>query len=114
MLEDLCTDIAQWSDLGDKIVLMIELIENITSNTVPDIFSNVGLKYAIITHCHSVTGMVSTYQRESHAIDSIYTLRTLQVSTGGYLPFVIISSDHQLLWLKIDFYSAFGTKIDTL
>ena len=46
MIEYLCTDIAQWRNLGDQIVLMLYLNENITSDTLTEIFSNVGLMEA--------------------------------------------------------------------
>ena len=50
----------------------------------------------------------------SQNIYGIYTLSTLQVSSGGYHPFGIIPSDHFFLWLKIESDSAFGAKMDTL
>ena len=92
---------------------MIGLNEKITSDTVTDIFINLGLVGAI-THCHSAIGLVPTYKRGSHPIDGIYTSSTLQVSSCGYVPFGIIPSDHRLLWLKIEFDSAFGTIMNTL
>ena len=75
---------------------MIELNEKITSDTVTDLFANVGLAEAI-THRHSATGLVPTYQRLSHPIHDIYTSSTLQVSSSVYRPFRIIPSDHRLL-----------------
>ena len=96
ILEDLCTYISQWRDLGSQIVLMIDLNENITSDTVTELFVNVGLVEAITNH-HCDTGLVLTYQRVSHPIDGIYTSITLQISAGGYLPFGSIPSDHRLL-----------------
>ena len=96
MLEDIFTDIAQWRELGDYIVLMIDLNKKITPDTMKEIFANVGLTGAISCR-HSDTGLVTTYQRESNSIDGIYTSITLQVSSGGYLSFVIIPSDHCLL-----------------
>ena len=92
---------------------MIDLNENITSDTVTDIFANVCLTEAI-THCHCATGLVPMYQILSHPIDGIYTLITLQVSSRGYLPFGVIPSDHHLIWLKIYFDYTIGTKMDTL
>ena len=79
---------------------MIDLNDKITTDTVTEIISNVGLVEAI-NNCHSNTGLVSTYQRVSHPIYGIYTLSNLQVSSVGYLIFVIIPSYHRLLWLKI-------------
>ena len=113
MLEDICRDIAQWFKLGDQIVLMVDLNENITSDTVTNLFKNVGLAEAI-THRHFATGLVPKYQRGSHPMYGIYTSSTLQISAGGYLLFIIIPSDHRLLWIKFEFDSAFGTKMDTL
>ena len=68
---------------------MIDLNERITSDTVIELFENVGLAEAI-THHHRAAGLVPTHQRESKLIDGIYTSRTLQVSSSGYLPFGII------------------------
>ena len=65
---------------------MIDFIKNITSDTVTDIFANIGLTEAIV-HRHCDTGLVPTYQRGSHPIDGIYISRNVQVSDGGYLPF---------------------------
>ena len=92
---------------------MIELNENITSDTVTEIFANVVLPEAI-NHRHSATGLVSMHQRRSNPIYGIYTLITLQISAGVYSPFWIIQPDHRLLWLKIEFYSEFGAKMYTL
>ena len=80
---------------------MVDLNDNITSDTVEEIFSNVGLTEAI-THHHRATGTVTMYQIVSHPIDGIYTLINIQISDGGYPPFGIIPSDHHLLWLEIE------------
>ena len=62
MLEDIFTDIAQWRELGDYIVLMIDLNKKITPDTMKEIFANVGLTGAIYFR-HSDTGLVTTYQK---------------------------------------------------
>ena len=64
---------------------MIDLNENITSDTVTEIFANVGLTEAI-AHRQCATGIVPKYQRGSHPIYVIYTSITLKVSAYGYLP----------------------------
>ena len=92
---------------------MTELNEKITSDTVTEIFGNVDLKKAINRH-YSASGLVPMHQRGSHPIYGIYTLSTIQVSAGPYLPFVIIPSDNHLIWFKIKFDSAFGATLDTL
>ena len=99
MLEDIFTDIAQWRELGDYIVLMIDLNKKITPDTMKAIFANVGLTGDISCR-HSDTGLVTTYQRGSHPIYGIYTSITLQVSSTVYLTFGIILSYHCLLCLK--------------
>ena len=81
-------EIPQLRYLGNQILLIIDLNEKIISNTMTDIFANVGLTEAI-THRHIATGLVPTYQIGSHPIDGIYTLSTLQVSSSGYLQFGI-------------------------
>ena len=78
-----------------------------------DIFVNVGLAKSITYH-RSATGLVLIYQRLSHPIDGIYTLITLHISAGGYLEFVIIPSDHYILWLKVEVGSVFSATLDTL
>ena len=92
---------------------MIELNEKITSDTVIEIFANIVLKEAI-NHRHRDIGLVTMYQIVSHPIDGIYTSITLQVSDERYPPFIIIPSDYLLRWLKINFDSTFGAKMDTL
>ena len=106
-------DIAQWRKLRDYIVLMIDLDYNITSDTVTDIFVNLDLT-GDNTHRNRATGLVTKYQIGSHPVDGIYTSSTLQVSADGSLPFAIIPSHNRLLWLKIEFGSAFGATMDTL
>ena len=93
--------------------MIIELNENITSETATEIFANVGLTETI-THHYCDTGLVPTHKRGSHHIDGIYTSINIKFSAVGYIPFGTIPSDHHLLWLKIDFDSEFGTKMDTL
>ena len=113
IIEDLWTYISQWRELGDQIVLTIELNCNITSDNVTEIFANIGLTETI-THQHRATDLVPTYQSWSHPIYSIYTSSTLKVSSGGYIKSGIITSYHHLLWLKIELNFAFSTKMDTL
>ena len=89
MIEDLCTDIANCRKLSYQIFFMINLNEKIKSDTMTEIFANVGLVEAI-TRLHSDTGFVTTYQRGSHIIDYIYISINIQVSDGGCLLFEII------------------------
>ena len=84
MLEGLYTYIAQYRDLGDKIFLVIELNEKITSDTVIEIFANVYLTEDMNKR-HRDTGLVPNQQRRSHPIYGIYTSGTLQVSAGCYV-----------------------------
>ena len=113
MLEEICMDISRWRKLCYQVVLVIDLNENISSDTMTDIFSSVVLTKAIAPH-HCATHMMLMYQIETHPIYGIYTSITLQVSSGGSLPFLIIPFDHHLLWLKNKFDSVFGAKMDTL
>ena len=60
MIDDLFTDISEWLDMGDQITLTFDYNENITSDTMTELFENLGLTEAI-THRLHATGLVMMY-----------------------------------------------------
>lgn len=111
MLEDLCEHITKWRTTGYQMIVMMDLNEDITSTAIVHLFSQIGLKEAITTQ-NGPSGVEPTYNRGSYPIDGIYTSSTLVTTASGYLPFGEFPSDHRGLWLKVDFSSAFGAKMD--
>ena len=113
LLDDLCAAISLYKESGDQIVLMMDANEDVTSNHIKNTFQAIGPKEAI-TDRHSDTPNIPTYQRGSTPIDGIFLSSTLQLKTGGYLPFGAFPTDHRFIWTKIKFSNAFGYKMPPL
>ena len=82
ILEYLFTAISKWRKLGDQIFLMIDLNEKITPDTVTEIFTKCrphGGYYSPPSWYRSGTNVPKSIT-PNHGI---YTLSTLQVSSGG-------------------------------
>ena len=113
MSEDLCNAIARWQESGDQIILMLDANEDVHSGAISLQLHQLGLREAI-SHQHQERGTAPTHNRGSHPIDGIFISPTLEISSGGYLPFSEFPSDHRLIWIEVPFSTAFGYEMPPL
>ena len=107
-MEDIEAEITQWNANNENLVLMVDLNEDVTTDSVISFFSDLGLKEAVTDrHVHNC-GVQPTYQRGRSPIDGVYISQHLEIQAGGYLPFGDAPSDHRAVWITLDFESILG------
>jgi len=115
--DDLCKDIQEWLDIGDSIVLGIDMNEDVQTGKLARRFKNMDLKNAVFS-LHSDSISPATYNKSltRKPIDAIWVSSTLEVERAGYLPFeskspAAPSDGHRMLWAEINNYGLFGKDI---
>jgi hypothetical protein len=99
-LKDLLTEVIQWMQQGESIILLVDLNDNITSGKTARELRRVGL----IERVTSFHRQVATHQRGSTTIDGIFTTSELVPTDGGYVQSM---SDHLGLWLDFEMHAIF-------
>ena len=110
MLEDLTTAITKWKAAGDHIIIGMDANEDVRQGTVHDMFAALGLLEAILDK-HKDKSPPATQNRNTkrQPIDGIWVSSSLQISSGGYLPFVYAcTSDHLMLMIENQYSIEFG------
>jgi exonuclease III len=86
-LEDLQEAIAEWTAMGDAIILCGDLNQDILSIEITTFFHNVGLRNLIFSKHDSSEGPVTYYHNQSNvAVDGIWASPCIEILKGGYLP----------------------------
>jgi len=99
-LEDLSAEIQTWLDLGDQLMIALDLNEDIRSSTIQSLFASLGLT-ELLTHRHG-RNAPPTYNRGTAPIDAIFVTATLLECRCGYFAFgAAVPSDHRALWVDI-------------
>jgi hypothetical protein len=110
MINDLTTQINNWLEAGDQIILMIDLNDNILNSEASRQLQSIGLKEGI-TQRHDEKQIMSTCNRGNYAIDGIFVSSTIMIQKGGYCPFNIFPSDHRALWIDVTMSNLCGNKM---
>ena len=115
--DDLCKEIQEWLDIGDSIVLGIDMNEDVGTGKLARQFKNMDLKNAVFS-LHSESILPATYSKSiaRKPIDAIWVSSNLEVERAGYLPFkskspAAPSNGHQMLWAEINNHGLFGKDI---
>ena len=82
---------------GEQIILIADFNKDVTTNKMKQWAESIGLEEIL----SSKLGKISTRQRGSAPIDSIYVSSTINVSSAGYTAFEVFDSDHRCLWIKV-------------
>ena len=96
---DLETDIRDWKDEGDHIILCGDWNRKVNGNFMSSFMLSLGLTEAI-QYLHGEDAP-ATYQRGTKCIDGIFVTDALLGCRGGYLPFGDVPGDHRGLWLDV-------------
>jgi hypothetical protein len=112
LLEDLTMAITEWNAAGDHIIIGMDANEDVRQGTVHDMFAALGLREGILDK-HKDKSPPATQNRNTkrQPIDGIWVSSSLQISSGGYLPFGdACPSDHRMLMIEIQYSVAFGQR----
>jgi hypothetical protein len=110
--DDLWTQIDQWRDEGNQIIMAGDWNTDVQDNTFLQPFRERNLVPSI-THRHGNQGP-ETYSRGSKPIDEIFCSSSLHVVSAGYMEHGKSTGDHQPIWVDISTESALGTNIPNL
>jgi len=101
-LHDLQEEILRWHEVGDYVVLMADMNEDVNSETIQHFCQETNL-VEIISELYGPSP-IPTHQWGQKAIDGIFVSRALilQHTTGGILQLrQVTPSDHCALWMDI-------------
>ena len=116
MLEELCTEIVIWESEKDRIILLIDVNEDVGNPYMTAQLGNIGLKEATLDRHNQSWDRQATYHRGQDPIDGIFVSANLQFQDSGYLPFSETPSDHRGIWVKVkeeDVFWLFYGKVGT-
>ena len=112
VLQDLSQFIKLLQDNDHQIIVLADMNEKITSNTIKRWAQELGLR-EIITDVHGATE--ATFHRGSVPIDGIFVSASLMhFNASGYLPFGYFMSDHRMLWIDIPESAILGFNLPPL
>jgi len=100
-LSDLATEIQQWQEEGDKVIVLVDMNKDVLSSDINKFFQTTHLVEAIAA-LHGKSP-IPTHQKGSKAIDGIFLSPSLlEEAQGGILDFgEAMISDHRAVWMDI-------------
>jgi hypothetical protein len=102
-VEDLATEVKEWVDAGDQVILIIDANEDVREGSLTLKLAEAGLS-ELITGNHGKEGP-PTFQLGKQPIDGIFGTEGLQGCRCGYL---LSMSNHVGLWVDIPYEVVFG------
>ena len=95
-IEDLSKEISSWLSAGEHIILVINLNKDMRNGKYADKLKQLGL-YELITDFYKEEDIQSTYNRGQLSIDRLFLSHSIIITSGSYLPFSKVPSDHRAL-----------------
>ena len=115
--DDLCEEIKEWMNIGDNIVLGIDMNEDVRTSELARKLKWIGLRGGVLSN-HSNESPPATFNRNENRtpIDAIFVSAAVQISRSGYTPFdspspSAPSDGHRMMWIEIDCYSILGKDV---
>ena len=108
--EDLCSQLLQWQDRGDVIILALDGNQNLHTGPIARMLATVGL-FDVQHTMHPDTPCVPTYKGGKNTIDGIFASSSLIIGNSGWLAFGENIGDHQVLWWDIPQTTLIGEEI---
>ena len=116
--EDLCKELDTWNELGDNLVLGIDLNDDAQNSLLArKLKQKYNLKDGVLSR-HPHLSPPATFSRNTNrkVIDAIFVSENIEVLQAGYMPFdsgspAVESDGHLMLWLMSDNLSMLGKHI---
>eukprot|EP00978_Attheya_sp_CCMP212_P042827 scaffold268238_cov35-Attheya_sp.AAC.1 len=107
-LFDLEVDLQHWQDMGDQIIFMGDLNDDVRSSKIVNFFEALSMR-EIITGKHNSQQAPNTYNRGSKPIDGIWATFHLKPHRCGYTAFNHgCGGDHRISWAEFGYENAYG------
>jgi len=113
LLDDLSVELTTWIEAGERIVLAIDLNDDIRGEESRVFFESFGLSEVLIA-LHGPGPPTYLHSNDGHAVDGIFCTPNLAANVrGGYFDVGvgIYKADHRCLWIDIPFVTAFGSTV---
>ena len=116
--DDLCKELDVWHELGDNLVIGIDLNEDAQDSLIArKLKSSYNLKDGVLSR-HPDLSPPATFNCNTNrkVIDAIYISENIEVLQAGYMPFdcgspAVESDGHRMLWVMLDNLSMLGKHI---
>ena len=106
-----------WLDMGDSVVLGIDMNDDVRTSTLTKGLQDLGLSNAVLSlHSPASPPATQNSNQSRKPIDAIFVSCGVVVTRAGYCPFDgdhRMQSDHLMLWVELDNSSIFGQHIST-
>ena len=107
--DDLCSLLQKWIQSGERIVLLIDANEKISTGTLHQRLERLGL-VSVYKHRFGLEQMPATYHRGSEPIDNIFVTQNFRTLRAGMFAFGDGPGDHRGLYVDIDIESFMGAE----
>ena len=107
--EDLKSELENWIEEGDQIIVGGDVNESVFHPDIQDIFQTFQMRN-IIFDLHGANNAPTTYYRTTSGriVDGIWTTPGISARRGGFLEPGDFPGDHSLLWIDVTYDSALG------
>ena len=116
---DLLTEIQNWKQMGDNLIIGIDMNADVRTCTLSKILQANQLQNAILTS-HPSQSPPATYDKNTSRtpIDAIWVTPNIDITRAGFTPFEggspsAPSDGHRMLWIEVDNFSFLGKHIPT-
>ena len=100
--DELCKELEHLRSLGDQIILMMDVNENVTDGILVKRLKKLGLTEAV--HFQTPDPGPNTHIRGSQSIDGIWVSPEIVIRGASYLPFIKDLGDHRAPAMDVRFF----------
>jgi len=108
-MEDLATEIQEWIQEGDQVIVGGDLNEEIRGPAVKEFFANLGMQ-TLLFQKHEETDAPTTFFRNKSGkvLDGIWGTASISAIKCAYLEPCDFPGDHSAVWMDISYNCALG------
>jgi len=108
-MEDLATEIQEWTQAGDQVIVGGDLNEEIRGPAIKEFFAGLGM-HNLIFQNHDETDAPTTFFRNQNGkvLDGIWGTANISAVKCGYLEPCDFPGDHSAVWMDISYNCALG------
>ena len=108
-MEDLETELQEWIQEGDQVIVGGDLNEEIRGQGIKDFFSNLGMHNLIFQKHDEATAPTTFFRnRNGKVMDGMWGTANIAAVKCGYLEPCDFPGDHSAIWMDISYNCALG------
>ena len=108
---DLMQHLQMWRDDGDKLVVLLDSNENMSSGPLARLFRNSTLQLQDVICARSKQEGPATFIRGQRQIDGAWATKDVSIAAAGFLPFNFGAGDHRGIYVDIPYQSFVGENL---